>query len=133
MSVPIKAHIFVVDDDESMRFILERKLFQSGYSVTVAVTGAHAIQILQSGKHFDLLICDLKMPTKSGLDVLKFMREQSLEIATIVMTGFPDRDKIITAAQLGVQDVIVKPIKLPDLMKMIESKLSGGKSGVQAS
>ena len=49
-----------------MRFMLQSKLFQSGYNVTIAASGQHAIQILQTGKPFDLVISDLKMPLKNG-------------------------------------------------------------------
>lgn len=118
-----KPQILVIDDDESMRFMLQTKLFASGFNVTLAASGSHAQQIFQSGKSFDLILCDLKMPLKNGIDVLKFMREQSIMTPTIIVTGFPERDKIISAAQMGVQDVLVKPVRHQELMRMIRSKL----------
>lgn len=118
-----KPHILVVDDDESMRFMLQTKLFQCGYNVTLAASGSHAIQILQSAKKFDLVVCDLKMPLKSGIEVLKFMKENNLEFPVIILTGFPEREKIISAAQMGIQDVLVKPVRHNDLMNMIRTKL----------
>src|ERR1044072_8584077 len=96
-----KPQILVIDDDESMRFMLQSKLFASGFNVTLAASGSHAQQIFQTGKEFDLVLCDLKMPLKNGIDVLKFMREQSITTPTIIVTGFPERDKIISAAQMG--------------------------------
>ncbi|HMN69077.1 MAG TPA: response regulator [Bdellovibrionales bacterium] len=122
-ATPTKRHILVIDDDESMRFMLQTKLFQSGYNVTLAASGSHAMQVLQTGKRFDLVICDLKMPLKSGIDVIRFMKEQNLQIPTVILTGFPEREKIITAAQMGIQDVLVKPVRHNDLMKMVKSKL----------
>lgn len=118
-----KPQILVIDDDESMRFMLQSKLFASGFNVTLAASGSHAQQIFQTGKEFDLILCDLKMPLKNGIDVLKFMREQSINTPTIIVTGFPERDKIISAAQMGVQDVLVKPVRHQELMRMIRSKL----------
>ena len=123
MSLPPKPHILVVDDDESMRFMLQTKLFQCGYNVTLAASGTHAIQILQTTKKFDLVICDLKMPLKGGIDVIRFMKEKDMHTPTVILTGFPERDKIISAAQMGIQDVLVKPVRHTDLMNMIKSKL----------
>ncbi len=122
-AVVAKPQILVIDDDESMRFMLQSKLFQSGYNVTLAASGSHAIQIFQSGKEFDLILCDLKMPLKTGIDVVRFLRDQGIQTPMIIVTGFPERDKIISAAQMGVQDVLVKPVRHQELMKMVRNKL----------
>ena len=122
-AVAPKPQILVIDDDESMRFMLQTKLFQSGYNVTLAASGSHAIQIFQSGKSFDLILCDLKMPLKTGIDVVRFLREGGNNTPMIIVTGFPEREKIISAAQMGVQDVLVKPVRHQELIKMIRSKL----------
>lgn len=129
--IPPKPHILVIDDDESMRFMLQTKLFQSGFNVTLAASGSHAIQIFQTGKKFDLIICDLKMPIKSGIDVIRFMKERAIEIPTVILTGFPEREKIIAAAQLGIQDVLVKPVRHNDLMSMIRLKLGDEEDEIQ--
>lgn len=119
----MKYHILVVDDDESMRFMMQTKLFTSGYNVTLAASGTHAMQIFQTGKKFDLVLCDLKMPLKSGIDVIRYMKDNGHNVPTIIITGFPEREKIISAAQMGIQDVLVKPVRHQELMKMIEKKL----------
>ncbi len=121
--MPPKPHILVIDDDESMRFMLQTKLFQSGFNVTLAASGSHAIQIFQSGKKFDLILCDLKMPSKTGIDVIRFMKDSGIETPLVILTGFPEREKIIAAAQMGIQDVLVKPVRHHDLMNMIKLKL----------
>lgn len=122
-AIVAKPQVLVIDDDESMRFMMQSKLFQSGYNVTLAASGSHAVQIFQTGKNFDLVLCDLKMPLKTGIDVIKFMKDNKIVIPTIIVTGFPERDKIIAAAQMGVQDVLVKPVRHQELMKMIRIKL----------
>lgn len=119
----LKHSVLVVDDDESMRYMLQTKLFQAGFNVTLAASGTHAMQIFQTNKKFDLVLCDLKMPLKSGIDVLRYMKSNNFTIPTIIVTGFPEKDKIIAAAQMGIQDVLVKPVRHQDLMKMIRSKL----------
>ncbi len=129
--MPPKPSILVIDDDESMRFMLQTKLFQSGFNVTLAASGSHAIQIFQSGKKFDLIISDLKMPLKTGIDVIRFMKDNDIQIPTVILTGFPERDKIIAAAQMGIQDVLVKPVRHNDLMNMIRSKLGDQEDDAQ--
>lgn len=120
----LKRHILVIDDDESMRLMLQTKFFQNGYNVTLAASGSHALQIFQSGKKFDLILCDLRMPLKTGIDVLRYMKEHQILTPTIMITGFPEKEKIIAAAQLGIQDILVKPVQHKDLMAMIQTKLS---------
>lgn len=123
MALDPKPSILVIDDDESMRFMLQMKLFQSGYSVTLAASGTHAMQILQTAKKFDLVLCDLKMPMKTGIDVIRYMKDNQIDCPLIIVTGFPEKEKIIAAAQMGIQDVMVKPVRHQDLLKMIRSKL----------
>ena len=119
----MKRHILVVDDDESMRFMLQTKLFQCGFNVTLAASGSHAMQIFQTGKKFDLVLCDLKMPMKTGIDVIRYMKNMKIEIPLIIVTGFPEKEKIIAAAQMGIQDILVKPVRHQELLKMIRIKL----------
>lgn len=118
-----KPHILVIDDDESMRFMLQTRLLQSGYNVTLAASSSHAMQVFTAGKKFDLVLCDLKMPLKSGIDVIQFLKDTGVDIPIIIITGFPERDKIIRAAQMGIQDVLIKPVRHQELIKMIRSKL----------
>ncbi|NJL24969.1 MAG: response regulator [Calothrix sp. SM1_5_4] len=123
-TIASKHHILVIDDDESMRFMMQTKLFQSGYNVTLAASGTHAMQIFQSGKRFDLVLCDLKMPLKSGIDVIRFMKDNGIATPTVIITGFPEREKIISAAQMGIQDVLIKPVRHQELMNIIRQKLN---------
>ncbi len=123
MSEALTASILVIDDDESFRFILAQKLAQSGYSITTAANGAHGIQILQAGKTFKLILCDLKMPVQGGLEFVRVLRDQNILTPVIIMTGYPDREKIIAAARSGVTEVLLKPIKSSDLIRVIRQKL----------
>ena len=118
-----KFHLLVVDDDESMRFMLQSKLVQSGFDVTLATSGQHAIDILQTFPSFDLILCDLRMPLKGGVEVMRFNQENKNHIPAIIFTGFPEREKIIAAAEHGVKDVLVKPVRHQDLIQMIMVKL----------
>ena len=119
----INPNILVVDDDESMRYLVQSKLSADGFQVTVAGSGAHALQILQTHKKFDLIITDLHMPLKGGFEIVRFMKERNISVPVIIVTGVADRATIMVAAQLGVQDILVKPIRQADLMKVVRNKL----------
>jgi DNA-binding response OmpR family regulator len=54
------------------------------------------------------------------------MKDSGLSVPTIIITGFPEREKIISAAQMGIQDVLVKPVRHQELMQMIRAKLGVG-------
>jgi two-component system response regulator HydG len=120
-----KYHILVIDDDESMRFMLQTKLFQCGYNVTLAASGTHAMQIFQTPKKFDLVLCDLRMPMRTGIDVIRHLRDNHMNLPLVIITGFPEKEKIIAAARMGVQDVLVKPVRHQELLKVIRTKLEG--------
>ena len=121
----VKAHILVIEDEESLRFMLESKLSQAGYAVGVAATGKDALAKFQSGQKYDLILCDLKMPNMSGLDLFREFKEMGGRVPFVIITGYPEREKIMEAIQLGVQDVILKPIKHSELLERIDAFLAG--------
>ncbi len=125
--------ILVVDDEEDYRLTLERRLFQCGYDVVTAANGKHAIQKIQSGKQFNLILCDLKMPLVSGPDFLKVLRKAGIQVPVIVITGHPEKESVQSAAQFGVSAVLLKPFKPNDLMKKIEEVLAAHDSNATAS
>ncbi len=80
--------ILIVDDEPSMRDVLSIMLKRTGYAVTVAPDAEEAIA--EIGKEiFDLVITDLKMPTGSGLDVLKAVKAAAPETVVLVITALP--------------------------------------------
>lgn len=115
-----KKHILIVDDEEGIRVMLETKLYQCGYNVSVAGGGMHAMQKIRSGKVIDLIICDLKMPGMSGGEFFKQVQAEWPQIPFLLITGFPERDRILEAVRLGVKDVVLKPVKHNDLMGKIK-------------
>jgi CheY-like chemotaxis protein len=120
-----KAHILIIEDEEALRFMLETKLYQVGYSVTVAATGKHALQKFKSGQKFDLIICDLKMPNMNGLDLFREYKTLGGIAPYVILTGYPEKQKIVEAIQLGVHDVILKPVKHMELLERIKGFLDG--------
>ena len=118
-----KISILVVDDEEDFRATLEKRLFQWGYDVEVAANGKHALQKLQSGKQFNLILCDLNMPLVSGADFLRELRKSGNKVPVIIITGHPQKEMVGAAAQHGLAAIMLKPVKPNDLMKKIEETL----------
>lgn len=103
--------ILVVDDHESMRRIEKQILNDLGYAnVDMADDGATALPMLQGG-NYDFVICDWNMPKMEGIDLLKAIRADSRigKTPVLLVTAESKKEKIIQAAQAGVNDYVVKP------------------------
>jgi CheY-like chemotaxis protein len=125
-----KRSILIIDDEEGIRAMLESRLFKSGFNVDTAGTGLHATQKLRSGNKYDLIICDLKMPGMSGAEVYReLVRLRGKGIPFILMTGYPEKEKLMGAMKSGIEHVLLKPIRFVTLMDKIDSLLSGVISG----
>ncbi len=103
--------ILVVDDHESMRRIEKQILNDLGYkNVDMADDGSTALPMLQAGS-YDFVISDWNMPKMEGLELLKAIRADSRLAKTpvLLVTAESKKEKIIEAAQAGVNDYVVKP------------------------
>lgn len=103
--------ILVVDDHESMRRIEKQILNDLGYkNVDMADDGITALPMLQAGA-YDFVISDWNMPKMEGLELLKAIRADSrlAKIPVLLVTAESKKEKIIEAAQAGVNDYVVKP------------------------
>ena len=83
----MKARILVVDDEESIREFLEIMLKKEGYEVTLAEDGKRAQEILKK-KSFDMIISDLQMPHVTGLELLKYVKDQDSDMVFMIITAF---------------------------------------------
>ncbi len=101
--------ILVIDDDESIRVLLNVLLAGSGCKILNAESGSEGIQIIEN-EHPDLIITDLAMPQVTGLDVLKKAKEIDESVPLIILTAFGEMTSTIKAIQLGAYDYLSKPI-----------------------
>ncbi|MCR9096864.1 MAG: sigma-54 dependent transcriptional regulator [bacterium] len=122
MSQEPKARILVVDDEQSMREFLEIFLRREGYAVSIAADVDTAIAHLESDE-IDLVITDMQMPEKTGLDLILAAREISPETIAIVVTAFGTTDSAISAMKEGAYDYLTKPFKVDELSIVIEKAL----------
>ena len=117
-----KARLLVVDDERSMQEFLEIFLRREGYDVQTAGDVDQAVQILAHDE-IDLVITDMQMPGKSGLDLILESREVSPESIVVVVTAFGTTDSAIAAMKEGAYDYLTKPFKVEELRLVIEKAL----------
>ncbi len=124
--------ILVIDDDQAILNFLRIFLLQTGaYEVQILNDSSHAFEVLEN-ENFDLLLLDMDMPHVTGMDILKHIKNNAIDIVTIVLTGVEDIELAINAMKLGTTDYLLKPIdekKLLDtLQAAIENNTVGGAS-----
>ncbi len=121
---PYDKKVLVVDDEEGIRFLLENNLYRYGFTVISAANGRHGLQKLKSSPEgIDLVICDLKMSGMDGFEFFQTCQKDYPELPFIIMTGLPDKKKLIQMAQSGLNHVLIKPFKIEELLERIEAVL----------
>jgi two-component system response regulator PilR (NtrC family) len=116
------SRVLVVDDEQSMRELLEIVLRREGYEVLVADNGRAALATLER-QPVDLLISDIKMPDMSGVDVLRAARGIDPDILAIMITAFASTETAVEALRLGADDYISKPFKVDELKLRVRKAL----------
>lgn len=123
-SRPVQGRLLVVDDDESNRDILGRRLQRDGYTVQVAANGVDALRLLRASP-FDLLLLDLIMPGLDGYQVLlKVKHDPALrEVPVIMLSALDQEEGIARCIEAGAEDYIAKPFRPVFLRARIEASL----------
>jgi response regulator RpfG family c-di-GMP phosphodiesterase len=116
------ARILVVDDEKVIREILCEFLALEGFVVQGVEDGEAALAELRV-RHYDLVITDLKMPGKSGIEILEAIEELKLNVITVVMTGFGTVETAIQAMKRGAYDYILKPFKIEEVIHIVQRGL----------
>ncbi len=101
--------VLVADDEFNMREALELALERMGFKVSLAADGEEAVTMLHSSEQFRLLVTDVNMPKRSGIDVLREARRLRPAMPVIVITGFGTIQNAVEAMKSGAADYIVKP------------------------
>ncbi len=110
--------ILLVEDKDSMAQMLKETLESAGYRTVVARDGLEGIRILKEG-HFDLVLSDLKLPKKDGIEVLKASKAERQFTPVIVMTAFGTVENAVAAMKEGAFDFITKPFDTDHLLLLI--------------
>ena len=116
--------ILIVEDEDAIRRVLKKVLSEedSKYKLDEAANGEEAISLIKS-QHYDLILCDIKMPKKDGIDVLEFVIGYDSKIPIIMISGHGDLKTAVKAMRLGAFDYIEKPPDLNNLLTSVRSAL----------
>lgn len=114
--------VWVADDDESIRFVLEKGLVDAGFEVSVFEDGNEVVNQLDIDKP-NVLLTDLKMPGRDGMDLLDTFKNEFSNIPVIMMTAHSDLDTTVDAFENGAWDYIAKPFDLNDAISKITKAL----------
>jgi two-component system response regulator PilR (NtrC family) len=117
-----KARILVVDDERSMQEFLEIFFRSEGYHVVTAGDVDTALVHLENDE-FDVVISDIQMPGRSGIDLVHATYEMSPETVVIMITAFASTETAITAMKEGAYDYVTKPFKVDELRIVVEKAL----------
>jgi DNA-binding NarL/FixJ family response regulator len=119
--------ILCIEDDREAAALIAEELADRGFDVEVAYSGQEGLlAIMKSTPH--LVLCDVSMPSMTGLDVLERLNEFAPRIGPIpfvVLTALSDRDTELKARRLGADDYVTKPIDFERLVYIINARLAG--------
>lgn len=114
--------ILLVEDDTTIvvpfQFILESE----GYHVDTASTGRQAIENIGKNE-YQVVILDMKLPDMQGIEVAREIRNKTDEINLIIMTGYPNLVDSIEALDIGISEILLKPINADEFLRTVEEAL----------
>ena len=114
--------ILIVEDDETLRNVMQLQLKKLGYETASVPNVEGAMEILQTSPQ-DLILTDLNLPGISGIELLKRIRSESVSSAVIVMTAYGTIQSAVEAMRYGAYDYITKPIEPYDLKALVSRAL----------
>jgi two-component system, NtrC family, nitrogen regulation response regulator GlnG len=117
--------VWVVDDDESIRWVLERALSRAGYQVRVFPGAAPCLEALALESP-SALVSDIRMPGENGIDMLRKIKAQQPRLPVIIMTAFSDLDSAVSALQGGAFEYLPKPFDIDTAVALIGRAVKQG-------
>ncbi len=120
------ARILIADDEDSLRWVLEKGLRQAGYDVTAVKDGTAALKEFAAAP-FDLVFLDIRMPGVDGLTALARLREARPDACVVVMTAHGTMETAIQAMQRGAYDYLAKPFDIDEVLLLAERALTAGR------
>ena len=120
------ARVLVVDDNEAIRMSLCATLEKHGFEVTCAGDVSEALKFISLHK-YDVLLSDLHMPgAGDGLTVVSAMRHAKPDAVTLLLSAFPEMSAAANAILMQTDEILVKPMNVPDLIDAITQRLAKG-------
>jgi DNA-binding NtrC family response regulator len=120
--LPRKAHLLLVDDDPNTLASLSRAFRLAGHEATVCDNAARAVELLRS-EAFDLILSDVVMPGKSGLELLEDLKVAGVKTPIVLISGQANIEMAVKATKLGALDFLEKPLSTDKLLVTVENAL----------
>jgi two-component system, OmpR family, copper resistance phosphate regulon response regulator CusR len=118
--------VLIVEDERKLAQVLSSALQAEHYDVVVAATGEDGFY-RANAELFDLVVLDLMLPGRSGLEILQTLRQRGIETPVLVLTARDGVDDRVLGLDLGADDYLVKPFALPELLARIRALLRRGR------
>ena len=115
--------VLVVDDEETVRIVMEKSLEQLGYKVQVACDGAEALALFKKDSAFDLVILDMIMPNLSGDELFYKLREIRPDVKVLIASGYSSDSRTSAVLRDGAKGFIQKPFAVDELSREVRSCL----------
>lgn len=126
-------HILLAEDDAGLRLSLTFVLKNKGYRITQALDGQEALDLLnksrESGDEVDVLITDIQMPGMNGMELIRRMKMEGLELPIIVITGHGDKEMLIELLRLGCDEYLSKPFEPDEVQEKVSQVLEKKRAG----
>lgn len=111
--------ILIVDDEDNFRKVIKEILMDEEFNTQEASNGLNAIEIFKNN-HFDVILLDLRMPYKDGIETMKELKEIDPHIPIIILTAFGDIPTAVKAVKQGAYDFVTKPPEFDNLIDTIK-------------
>jgi len=118
--------VLVVEDERKLAAVLASALEADHYDVVVAATGEDGF-CRANAEVFDLVVLDLMLPGRNGLEILQALRQRQIETPVLILTARDGVDDRVRGLDLGADDYLVKPFALPELLARIRALLRRGR------
>ena len=115
--------ILIVDDEETIRLALRKFLRSRGYEVEIAGSGDQALDVLDRDE-FSLMLCDVRMPGMTGVQVVPLAMEKDPNLGIIMLTAVNDAATATEVLSHGASDYLMKPVELADLQQAVDRALT---------
>jgi DNA-binding NtrC family response regulator len=120
--LPRKAHLLLVDDDPNTLASLSRAFRLAGHEATVCDNAARAVELLRT-ESFDLILSDVVMPGKSGLELLEELKKNGVKTPIVLISGQANIEMAVRATKLGALDFLEKPLTTDKLLVTVDNAL----------
>ena len=129
-----RGKILAIDDEQSIRHLIESEFTLEGYEVKTAKDGPEGLKLLDT-QTFGVVLLDIRLPRMNGMEVLRRLKKRSPSTEVLIITGYGDIKTAVESLKLGAREYITKPFKLDELLGLVQSALdnfSESQAAVQA-